>query len=94
MDQITVIHVPAVGEPAADPSAVTDAKIDLVISGLMIPNQEFSKAMAIELKTLRSELKDAMDANFETMRVLNMAMIMIDAARKALNAVEAPPKQK
>jgi hypothetical protein len=51
-DEAMIVNVPAVGEPEWQ-GEITDGKLDLVICGLLIPNQAFSKALARALKNAK-----------------------------------------
>jgi hypothetical protein len=49
-----VISVNSAGDPIWK-GEITDYQVDMVLGGLLIPNQSFSKAMALEIKTLREQ---------------------------------------
>ena len=52
-----IIHVPTLGEPAWQ-GDLTDWKIEQIISGLLVPNQSLAKALALEIRRLRAQLKE------------------------------------
>lgn len=54
------IKVPSAGEPEWQ-GEITDAQLDEVLGGLLIPNQAFAKALAREVKQARAALKDKDD---------------------------------
>jgi hypothetical protein len=49
-----IIKVPSIGAPAWE-GEITDNKLEQVIGGLLIPNQAFAKALAMELRRTRAE---------------------------------------
>lgn len=53
--------VPTAGEPEWT-SAITDAQLDMVLGGLLVPSQGLAKAMARELLTARKERPSGLNA--------------------------------
>ena len=51
------IAVPSAGEPAWE-GVITDTKLEQVIGGLLVPNQAFSKALAIALRDARKQFAE------------------------------------
>ena len=51
-----IVEVPAIGEQELPPEAVTDGKLDMILSGLLIPSQGMGKALAREIARLRAKL--------------------------------------
>lgn len=49
-----VVNVPSAGQPAWK-GEITDRVIEMVIGGLLTPNQALSKALAMEVRELRAE---------------------------------------
>ena len=82
------IVVPSAGELAWE-GAITDAKLAQVIGGLLVPNQAFSKALAIALRDARKQLAELRGDEALEAKVVRDELPEIVELRKKLADAEA-----
>ena len=68
------IHVPAIGEEEMPPESVTEAKIDMVLSGLLVPSQGFAKGMAQQVRELRGQV-ERLSASVSVAEITNVLAV-------------------